>query len=89
MNSVQLRKLLTDKDVEELKKYAEKANMKYDAFLDEIAPLTNNRGQFIMNDKMRELFDIHVKPMINKDAQRRNDLCKCGSGKKYKNCCGK
>ena len=29
------------------------------------------------------------KPIINKDNIGRNDPCKCGSGKKYKNCCGK
>ncbi|MFA7169516.1 MAG: preprotein translocase subunit SecA [Candidatus Paceibacterota bacterium] len=29
------------------------------------------------------------KPEINKDKVGRNDLCPCGSGKKYKKCCGK
>jgi len=29
------------------------------------------------------------KPIINKDNIGRNDPCPCGSGKKYKNCCGK
>ena len=28
-------------------------------------------------------------PVINKDKIGRNDLCPCGSGKKYKKCCGK
>ena len=28
------------------------------------------------------------KPEINKDKVGRNDLCPCGSGKKYKKCCG-
>jgi preprotein translocase subunit SecA len=28
-------------------------------------------------------------PIINKDRVGRNDLCPCGSGKKYKKCCGK
>lgn len=27
--------------------------------------------------------------VVNKDKVGRNDLCTCGSGKKYKNCCGK
>ena len=27
--------------------------------------------------------------VVNKKKQKRNDLCNCGSGKKYKNCCGK
>ena len=28
------------------------------------------------------------KPVVKGDQVGRNDLCKCGSGKKYKNCCG-
>jgi len=28
------------------------------------------------------------KPVVNKEHVGRNDLCPCGSGKKYKNCCG-
>ncbi len=27
-------------------------------------------------------------PVVNKDKVGRNDACPCGSGKKYKNCCG-
>jgi len=27
-------------------------------------------------------------PVVNKDSIGRNDLCPCGSGKKYKKCCG-
>jgi len=29
------------------------------------------------------------KPFVNKDKIGRNDPCSCGSGKKYKKCCGK
>ena len=29
------------------------------------------------------------KPKVNKEKVGRNDLCPCGSGKKYKHCCGK
>ncbi len=29
------------------------------------------------------------KPYVNHDTTGRNDLCPCGSGKKYKKCCGK
>lgn len=29
------------------------------------------------------------KPIVNKNNVGRNDPCPCGSGKKYKNCCGK
>ena len=29
------------------------------------------------------------KPVTNGETVGRNDPCPCGSGKKYKNCCGK
>ena len=29
------------------------------------------------------------KPVVKKDKVGRNDPCPCGSGKKYKNCCGR
>jgi preprotein translocase subunit SecA len=32
--------------------------------------------------------DEPKKPVTNKDRVGRNDLCPCGSGKKYKKCCG-
>jgi preprotein translocase subunit SecA len=30
-----------------------------------------------------------LSPIVNKDKVGRNDPCVCGSGKKYKKCCGK
>lgn len=29
-----------------------------------------------------------LEPIVNKDVTGRNELCPCGSGKKYKRCCG-
>jgi len=33
--------------------------------------------------------EAHREPVRNKQEIGRNDPCPCGSGKKYKNCCGK
>lgn len=33
--------------------------------------------------------DVKKKPVRNEAKVGRNDLCPCGSGKKYKNCCGR
>ncbi len=30
-----------------------------------------------------------VKPILGSEKPKRNDPCPCGSGKKYKQCCGK
>ncbi len=32
---------------------------------------------------------LGAKPIVKKEKTGRNDLCPCGSGKKYKDCCGK
>ena len=32
--------------------------------------------------------ELPKEPLRNKDAVGRNDACPCGSGKKYKKCCG-
>ena len=32
--------------------------------------------------------DIKKQPLVKGETTGRNDLCPCGSGKKYKNCCG-
>jgi preprotein translocase subunit SecA len=33
--------------------------------------------------------EVKQKPIINQNKVGRNDPCPCGSGKKYKKCCGK
>ena len=35
--------------------------------------------------------EVKRKPVVKKESEKvgRNDPCPCGSGKKYKNCCGK
>ena len=32
---------------------------------------------------------LEMKPIVNPPKIGRNELCPCGSGKKYKKCCGK
>ncbi len=41
--------------------------------------------------KQKEKGKLHVQKTVYNDKPKagRNDLCPCGSGKKYKNCCGK
>ena len=33
--------------------------------------------------------EIERKPVVNTNKVGRNDMCPCGSGKKYKQCCGR
>jgi preprotein translocase subunit SecA len=59
-------------------------NLKYSGASEEV-------DQFGAAKKVQEgqTESVPQKPIINKDKVGRNDPCSCGSGKKYKKCCGK
>jgi hypothetical protein len=52
---------------------------------DEIEKITNDAIQEVMDINNQK--EITTKPTINKKLQKRNELCNCGSGLKYKKCC--
>ena len=46
--------------------------------------------KIMSSKKLRKEFGIHLSPYKKTDADiGRNDPCPCGSGLKYKKCCGK
>lgn len=45
------------------------------------------KGQHVSAEDGKE--KVKAKPIVKGDQVGRNDSCPCGSGKKYKNCCGK
>ncbi|HPO48868.1 MAG TPA: SEC-C metal-binding domain-containing protein [Spirochaetota bacterium] len=61
------------------KKYIERLKRHYRMFKD-IIDKKYNENKMIFNDNL---------PIVNANKTGRNDLCPCGSGKKYKKCCGK
>ena len=65
---------------------------------EEIASLCAEHGWYYIigfePDKPEDISDVNrlLNPLVPKIAGKnigRNDLCPCGSGKKYKKCCGK
>ena len=65
--------------------------------LKEVSAIFEEKGwKFILTldpDKPEDLTDLDIlrsphKPMIAENKVGRNDPCPCGSGKKYKKCCG-
>ena len=42
----------------------------------------------VHGDEAEEPVEKQQQPVVNKDHTGRNDLCPCGSGQKYKKCCG-
>ena len=47
------------------------------------------RKQIVDVDNIEAPTDEPKQPVVKETKVGRNDLCPCGSGKKYKNCCGK
>ena len=47
------------------------------------------RKQIVDVDTIEAPTDEPKQPVVKETKVGRNDLCPCGSGKKYKNCCGK
>ena len=43
----------------------------------------------LKNARVNHSESVSQTPQAHKDEVGRNDPCPCGSGKKYKNCCGK
>jgi len=48
----------------------------------------NNRDGFTMGNFVGEIHEKFTRTVVITPAQTRNEVCKCGSGKKYKRCCG-
>jgi predicted aspartyl protease len=57
--------------------------------------VTNYNGHTTFSFRMPSMAEInfvkhsYLQPVINESKIGRNDPCHCGSGKKYKNCCGR
>jgi len=55
--------------------------------------VTNFNGKTMFSFRIPSMGEIdftkhsHIQPVINPQKIGRNDLCPCGSGKKYKHCC--
>lgn len=42
-----------------------------------------------LREVIKEIINEKLDPIKVEDTPERNDLCPCGSGRKYKRCCGK
>lgn len=70
------------------------SKVKIESLLSEIHEIEKNTNKWILNgftpnEKIEELINMEKPEPINIKKIGRNDLCFCGSGKKYKKCCGK
>ncbi len=57
-------------------------------YVEQKEDLTDKNQQAAANQDTRENVQSHT-PIIKDKMPNRNDPCPCGSGKKFKNCCGK
>ncbi|MBQ7603253.1 MAG: preprotein translocase subunit SecA [Clostridia bacterium] len=64
-------------------------NMNVDAFRAMIEQVNRKRQEFVAAQEGAKASGQSKQPIRNDKEVGRNDPCPCGSGKKYKNCCGK
>ena len=64
----------------------------FDSIVEEDISETAKECNVLIQDYFSDFFkniDIHQNEKLSKKHQGRNEKCSCGSGKKYKHCCGK
>lgn len=73
--------------VEEIYKIMKnKREFNEEAYCSKLSMLSHYTGETIEENFEEETVQV---PIRNENKIGRNDLCPCGSGKKYKKCCGK
>lgn len=70
------------------------SKVKIKSLLSEIHEIEKNTNKWVLNgftpnEKIEDLINMVKPEPISTKKIGRNDLCSCGSGKKYKNCCGR
>ncbi|MDD5651867.1 MAG: preprotein translocase subunit SecA [Candidatus Moranbacteria bacterium] len=73
----------------ETEEKAERKNLRFSGASDQVEQFgaIKNMQENASSNKQGEA--VKQKPILNKNTTGRNDPCPCGSGKKYKKCCGK
>lgn len=64
-------------------------NMNVEAFRAMVERVNRQRQEFVAAQEGARNGNTSKQPLRSDKVVGRNDPCPCGSGKKYKNCCGK
>lgn len=84
--SILTRGQIPVQEPEEVRQAAPEARQQRPKYKEEKVDLDNREQRAAANKDTRE---TRNEPIVNEPKIGRNDPCPCGSGKKYKNCCGK
>lgn len=89
-NSIELKKLNEDSNIDIKINFEKLYYNMLDAKADYLYKLPQWESIF-SKEKRKSIHKkwVSSKTIVNKNKIGRNDPCPCGSGKKYKNCCGK
>lgn len=88
-----LKQIMSGRNREDIKAYLESAGVKFESkedetmFFDTIAGIVENTRHFKYRG-FKEA-ELKTKTIVKEEKVGRNDPCPCGSGRKYKKCCGK
>ena len=84
--SILTRGQIPMQEPDEVRQAAPEARQQRPKYKEEKVDLDNREQRAAANKDTRE---TRNEPIVNEPKIGRNDPCPCGSGKKYKNCCGK
>ena len=84
--SILTRGQIPVQEPEEVRQAAPETRQQRPKYREEKVDLDNREQRAAANKDTRE---TRNEPIVNEPKIGRNDPCPCGSGKKYKNCCGK
>ena len=84
--SILTRGQIPVQEPDEVRQAAPEARQQRPKYKEEKVDLDNREQRAAANKDTRE---TRNEPIVNEPKIGRNDPCPCGSGKKYKNCCGK
>ena len=84
--SILTRGQIPVQEPDEVRQAAPEARQQRPKYREEKVDLDNREQRAAANKDTRE---TRNEPIVNEPKIGRNDPCPCGSGKKYKNCCGK
>ena len=87
--SILMRCRIPEVQQEEVREAAPEQPQRKQNYVEQKEDLTDKNQQAAANHDTRENVQASHTPIVKNKMPNRNDPCPCGSGKKFKNCCGK
>ena len=79
-----------EEEIESIEKLRDELEIDEDELIsNEYQKTPHSLADALISEEMTNDEEVELKPYVAQKKPKRNDPCPCGSGQKYKNCCGK